>query len=153
MSKEYKEFIFSLVLSLTSLLLTIQSFCYSEESSVFPRFITALMTFFAVLLSVKNYAAVRKSNNSGSKEKSLIESIKQQKMPCVIFCATLLYLLGIRFLGYFSSTVIFLVSCMIFLGKRKNWKVIVLSTSGFLLVVYALFVWFLNLKMPHGFLI
>lgn len=151
MTKQLKELYFALLLTAVSFMLTVQSFRYSPDSSDFPRFITVLMTGFAAALAVKSYLNFKKEKDV--KSTPLCEILKAQKLPLFVFLGTSLYVAGINYLGYFTSSVIFLIGSMTFFSKEKKWKLMILSTAGFLAVVYALFVWFLNLRMPSGLII
>jgi len=55
------------------------------------------------------------------------------------------------YIGYFVSSIIFLVGTMSVFGKQSLFTKTI-ATAGFLLVVYALFVSFLGLRLPEGLL-
>ena len=149
MTKQLREVYFAALLTVISFMLAVQSFNYPPDSSDFPRFLTVLMTVFAAALTCKSYLKLKEEQTDNVSFKELFE---KQKMSALVFLGTIIYVVGIKYIGYFSSSIIFLIGSMAFFSKKRNWKVMVLSTIGFLLVVYALFVWFLNLRMPQGLL-
>lgn len=151
MAKQLRELYFAAAITIVSLLLMIQSFRYPPESSDFPRFLTILMTLFSLALFAKSWLKYRSetSENQSINLKAIIES---QKTPAIVFFATGAYVAGMNYIGYFTSSVIFIIGMMLFFTRSKKWTVMIVSTAGFLVVVYALFVWFLKLRMPQGFL-
>lgn len=154
MTKQLKEVLFALSLTVISLMLTVQSYMYPPESSDFPKFLTVLMTCFGLGLTIQSYKKLKEETKDGTAEKKPIsEVLEKQKLPVFVFLGTTLYVLGINYIGYFTSSVVFLIGSMMFLSKKRNWKLMIIASVGFLVVVYALFVWFLNLRMPSGLLI
>ncbi len=65
---------------------------------------------------------------------------------------TILYLILMQYIGYFISTILFLVGGMYYLAYRK-WKVIIYLTAGWLLFSYFAFYKLLYVPLPTGKLI
>ncbi len=146
-----KEFFFAVSAALISLVLLITSFTYPKESSEFPRFLTGLMLLFSLLMLVKNLRIKRELQDKEISEKTDGILFKSLKVPVIVFSVTIAYVVGIIYIGYFVSSIIFLIGTMSYFGKEKFW-VKVVATGGFLLIVFALFVSFLGLRLPQGLL-
>ena len=146
-----KELFFAVAMTVLSALLTIQSFRYSHESSVFPRFLTLLMCVFSLLLLFKNIRRLKESEGRNG-SLSLSDAIRSLKIPAVVFGGTALYAVAINYIGYFTSTLLFMAGPMIAFGKQKVTTSIAITVI-FMAVIYALFVSFLGLGLPKGLLL
>jgi len=69
----------------------------------------------------------------------------------IVLIALLFYVISIILIGYFPSTVIFITGLLILLNM-KNWKIILITNIFFMVIVYMLFIVFLNLQLPTGIL-
>lgn len=146
MKNKSKELFFAISISVISLLLLLTSFTYPPESSVFPKFLCSLMLLFSLLILVK---ALRLPAGSGDNNKGDI--IVRLKVPAIVFSLTIAYIAGIMYIGYFVSSIIFLIGAMTVFGKQR-FLAKTIATAGFLIVVYALFVSFLGIRLPEGLL-
>ena len=73
------------------------------------------------------------------------------KIPFIVFASTAMYIFAIQYVGYFVSTVIYMFSIMSMFGQKRILPMGV-AVTVFLGVIYALFVSFLGLRLPEGFL-
>jgi hypothetical protein len=151
MKNKYKELFFAISISVISLLLLLTSFTYPPESSVFPKFLCSLMLLFSLLILVKALRSRTGAKENNQTEESSGNIICKFKIPTLIFSLTILYIAGIMYIGYFVSSIIFLIGTMSIFGKR-GLLAKTIATAGFLIVVYALFVSFLGLRLPEGLL-
>ncbi|MEA4849461.1 MAG: tripartite tricarboxylate transporter TctB family protein [Clostridiaceae bacterium] len=71
------------------------------------------------------------------------------KTPLISTIFVLAYAVCMDFLGFFSSTVIFLVSFMYYCGVR-SWKKIMICVIGLNLFIYFVFVVQLKVQFPNG---
>lgn len=141
-----KERIFSIGISVLSVLLMIQAFRYPVESSQFPRFLCILMVVFSLMIlirTLKGKCVGCNSNTAGFSETA--------KFPVIVFSSALAYVLGISYIGYFVSTVAYMFSMMFIFGEKRIFPMLI-AIAVFLGVVYALFVSFLGLRLPEGLL-
>ncbi len=146
-----KDLQFYAFASVLSLVMTIQSFRYNLESSQFPRFLSLCMLALSLPCLVKHIGARLKQNSESAAPAEKMKSWRDYKVVAFVFAASAAYIAGIAYVGYFVSTLVFLAGMMRCFGKHKWW--IVLGPSiGFLGVVYALFVYFLELRLPEGLL-
>lgn len=126
-----------------------QSFSLSEESSTYPRFTIALLfgltTFYLVNMIVN---ARRNGVESGADE--VFAGFKPvQMLVCVGL--TLLYLLMMKYLGFFSASVVFMVAALLYLKVPVLHTVIAVVSIN--LLIYCAFVLFLGVRLPEGLLI
>lgn len=138
-----REKVYSLGTTVISILLMIQAFRYPTESSQFPRFLCILMVVFSLLSMIR---AIKGKEN----EKKLI-LYSTCKVPVAVFGSAILYVIGISYIGYFVSSIAYLLISMLIFGERRIVPMIVASLV-FLAAIYALFVQFLGLRLPIGIL-
>ena len=68
-----------------------------------------------------------------------------------LFAVLGLFGLGLSYLGFLTSTTIF-IFCVMFIMGVRSWKMLVFSSVGITASVYLIFVVFLRLVLPHGIL-
>ncbi len=146
-----KELGFSVVVTGICALLTIRAFSYPGDSSQFPRFLTVTMTLLSIVLLARALRSRPDQAEAGEAEQKRSSFWTSHKMPLLIFLLTALYVVAIQVIGYFTSTVLFLVGSMAFFGRHRPWVMFGISAL-FLAVIYALFVRFLGLRLPEGLL-
>ncbi len=124
-----------------------QTLKLDKDSQTYPRFIIvilfALTTFYLIqmIFRAKKYGT---QNSNGEFEGFL----PIQYFGCLIL--TLIYLAGVNFIGFYVSTVVFMVISLIFLKVKPLH--IAISTAGIIALVYVAFTLFLKVKLPKGIL-
>lgn len=119
-----------------------------EDSQTYPTFTIALLfgltTLYLITMIVN---AVKHGTESG------MEMFKGFEALQFFFCLamTVLYLIGISFLGFFVSTTFFMLVVMLFLKVR--WQHIAIAVVAMDILLYVAFVMFLQVKLPAGILI
>lgn len=119
-----------------------------EDSRTYPIFTIALLfgltTLYLITMITK---AVKFGTESGT------DSFKGFVPGQFFFCLAmvLLYLLGIKFLGFFTSTTLFMIAVMAFLKVR--WQYVVIAVVSMDVLLYLAFVLFLKVTLPTGILI
>lgn len=117
------------------------------DSQTYPKFtiflLFGLTTLYLVTMIVN---AVKHGTEAG------FEAFRDFVPSQFFFCLAMviLYLLGIKFLGFFVSTVIFMVVLMAFL--KVKWKYIAITVVAMVVLLYLAFVVFLKVKLPSGIL-
>ena len=117
------------------------------ESARFPQL--ALGVFIVLMVWVL-IDGIRKSiAATKSQEKKDIRLLKweQNKMPYALFGLTVLYTMGLDFLGFFIASAIFIPLVMLFF-RCRNIKLLIGVTVGTLVFVYLMFIVFLNATLP-----
>jgi len=109
------------------------------------------MFMFSLLILVKAFRSRMALKQNDSTEENSGSIMSRLKVPAIIFSLTIAYVVGIMYIGYFVSSIIFLVGTMSVFGKQGLFAKTI-ATAGFLIVVYALFVSFLGLRLPEGLL-
>lgn len=151
MKKSFKELFFAIAITVISAILFFISFTYPAKSSDFPKFLCGLMLLFSILIllkAVRSHTTAQKSDNAGENDEKIITTLK---VPAIIFSLTIAYVVGIIYIGYFVSSVVFLITMMSIFGKQKLLTKII-ATLLFLIVVYVFFVSFLGLRLSQGLL-
>lgn len=118
-----------------------------EESATLPRMALGLMALLSVGIIVQGIKKTKAARANNEECKKLI-SFDDIKIPFLFFLFIAGYALLFYLIGYFASTIIFLVAAMLFL-KQKNWKTIVFVTLGFVVFTYVLFVRILGVNIMN----
>jgi hypothetical protein len=92
--------------------------------------------------------ALSKTKAMRVSESTIINPINWEtiKIPMLIFIMTVAYIVIFQFTNFFVSSSIFLITLMKFY-KVKSWKVIILTTIIFNVIIYVGFVRFLNVPL------
>ena len=151
-SKKY-ELIYSIGLLVISLLMifwiipsqtVISKTETSMQPSAFPTAASVLVVAGSILLIIQLLLGKLKPEHQG-------ESGLHVKSFIEIICAIIIYLLMIKFVGFYTSTLIACVLALRFYANVK-WIGCIIGTAIFLCVVYALFEIALAIPLPKGFL-
>ena len=139
-----KEKVYSLSVTVISVLLTVQAFRYPAESSHFPRFLCILMVLFSLI-------SLSKALKDKEQKREEITFASTVKLPLIVFLTAIVYIFGIAYVGYFVSTTVYMLVMMFLFGERRIIPMGA-AVAVFLIVIYALFVHFLGLRLPEGIL-
>lgn len=146
-----RELIFSVGATAFSALLLARCFSYPAESSGFPKFLCGLMLLFSVILLHKTMRAPTEEDEIGDAGKRA-GFRRNVGTALAVIGGTVAYVLAIMYIGYFVGTTVFFLGAMVVFGKNK-FVPSLLASSGFMVVMYALFVWFLGMRLPEGILV
>ena len=120
-----------------------------NEARTFPKrasFAGGYVIFLSVLLIIFSLIILF------SKDKA--EALVIKKLPKFLFLivTTFLYIFLIPYVGFFTISFIYMISVMKYLGVNSLWPLILspVITLGF---IYYIFVIFLTIPIPQGFLI
>ena len=147
---ERRDFFFGLCMVLLSSFLTIQSFRYPADSSLFPRFLAVLLLALSLLLFMRTLKQSRKVKVQRPPLKVSPEWLKST--PVRVFGATAAYIAMTSVLGFIVSTALFIFGVISFLD-RKRWKTGLLYGVCYSLILYAAFRFVLGATLPSGWLI
>jgi hypothetical protein len=116
-----------------------------ESSSIFPFMLIGGIGILNVFVMLK---AISKTKAMRASESKVMNPINWEaiKIPLLIFLMTVVYIILFRFTNFFVATTIFLITLMKFY-KVTSWKVILLTTVIFDIVIYVGFVRFLNVPL------
>ena len=124
-----------------------QTMKLSADSQTYPRFIIIVLFGLTTLYLLQMLFRAKKfgTENSNGEFKDFQPV---QFFGCAIL--TLLYLLGVHFIGFYVSTIVFMAATLFFL-KVKPLQ-IGIATVAIILLVYVAFTLFLKVKLPSGLL-
>ena len=129
------------------------AFFYSQtiqlKSSIqtYPKFITIVLFGLTTLYVIQMIVRARQYGVADAKEEFKDFQAKQF-FVCLIL--TILYLLAVNYIGFYVSTLVFLVASLLFLRVKPLPTAI--ATVAILLLVYLAFTLFLKVKLPRGIL-
>ena len=124
------------------------SYKLTEESKTYPIFTIALLFALTTLYLVQMIISARKFGvESGADE--VFAGFKPVQF-IVSIVLTLVYFLMIKYLGFFSATIIFMFASLLYL--KVHIVPAVISVLVMNLLIYFAFVRFLGVKLPSGLL-
>ena len=124
------------------------SYKLTEESKTYPMFTIALLFALTTLYLVQMILSARKVGvESGADE--VFAGFKPVQF-IVSIVLTLVYFLMIKYLGFFSATIIFMFASLLYL--KVHIVPAVISVLVMNLLIYFAFVRFLGVKLPSGLL-
>ncbi len=126
------------------------SLAFPEAAQMFPQLFLTITFLLSVLLLVSSVAEQTKKIKKGENQKE-ISFVRQFALPCKAYCIMVLYVAGIRLIGFFVATTVFMAVFMYFLKVRKP-LVLVCVTAGMDLFLYVMFCVGLKLSLPSGIL-
>ena len=124
------------------------SFKLSDESKTYPLFTIVLLFGLTTLYLIQMIIAARKFGvESGADE--VFAGFKPVQFV-VSLVLTVIYFFMMKYIGFFTATVIFMVASLLYLKVRPIPTVI--SVIAMNLLIYFAFVKFLGVKLPAGLL-
>lgn len=124
------------------------SYKLTEESKTYPMFTIALLFALTTLYLVQMILSAHKFGvESGADE--VFAGFKPVQF-IVSIVLTLVYFLMIKYLGFFSATIIFMFASLLYL--KVHIVPAVISVLVMNLLIYFAFVRFLGVKLPSGLL-
>lgn len=124
------------------------SFQLSEESRSYPLFTIILLFFLTTLYLVQMIISARKFGVESGKEE--VFAGFKPKQFFVSLALTVVYFLMMKYLGFFTATVIFMAASLLYLKVPLLHSAIALVAVN--LLIYFAFVKFLGVKLPSGLL-
>lgn len=119
------------------------SWSYPFEAAFFPRLVAGVIVFCALVILVRSlfrgYQAILL-------EESDVElGLKDPVFPA--FALMILYVVGVRYLGYLTSTALFIPAVAYTFGYR-DWRWIGLCTAGFIALTGIVFLRVFHTPLP-----
>ena len=116
------------------------------KAARYPEFVLALMLFLTILLAINTF--IIKPKNVEEEDKFKGNLFKQFFFVIAI---SVVYVILIDIIGFFVSTAIYLFVTMVALKSNVKWSIVV--SILFPIFLYLVFVSFLKVPVPRGFLI
>ena len=118
-----------------------------KAAQTYPLFIIALLAALTTLYVAQMVRAAKRSGVTTGLE-DFEGFLPKQFFP--VLGMVILYLVMMYFTGFYISTLVFMVICLLFLKVPK--LQILLTTAVILVLVYCAFTLFLKVKLPVGLL-
>ena len=116
------------------------------KAARYPEFVLSLMLFLTILLAINTF--IIKPKNVEEEDKFKGNLFKQFFFVIAI---SVVYVILIDIIGFFVSTAIYLFVTMVALKSNVKWSIVV--SILFPIFLYLVFVSFLTVPVPRGFLI
>lgn len=118
-----------------------------ERAARYPFFVLGLMVILTLLLAIETFVL---KNTSNEEEEDKFKDIKLGQFFGIILISAA-YVAIIDIVGFFISTAVYLFVVMVGLKSNLKWSIIV--SVVFPIFLYLVFVLFLRVPVPRGFLI
>ncbi|MGI9380040.1 MAG: tripartite tricarboxylate transporter TctB family protein [Methyloligellaceae bacterium] len=141
------ERIAAILCILFALFMAYNAWDFPAAGEQFPFFSCSVIILISVLMLIRSYF-----QPGVFTEKYPFKISYEDLKPLIITGIVVIYVLCIFELGYYTSTLIFLIFLTIFVGVR-NYKQIVLTAVILFPLMYAFFELFLQARMPRGILV
>lgn len=117
-----------------------------EAAQIYPRFIIALLFILTTLYVIQMGIAAKKHGIINDVKETFAGFLPKQFF--VILAMIITYLVLMYNVGFYISTTLFMVSCLLFL-KVPKWQIAV-TTLVIIGLVYGAFTQFLGVRLPAG---
>lgn len=141
-----KHVLFSLIPLALSVYFFVEAHNMPATASFFPKILAVLVALFSILMIA---GAVRDAKKINPAEEGA-EKINLTRVAAFV-AGIALYIYFIPKVGYFIATPLFMIMMYAYLRAISLWKSIVISVC-FSVFIYCLFVWFLKLPIPLGYM-
>lgn len=118
-----------------------------EKAARYPYFVLGLLVFLTIILAINAFVIKSKDDEE---ESDKFKDVKIGQFLFIIF-ASAAYIALIEIVGFFTTTVVYLLIVMLGLKNSVKWSVI--TSILFPIFIYFVFVSFLRVPVPKGFLI
>ena len=119
------------------------------KAARYPYFVLGLMIFLTLLLAINTFL-IKPKNTEENKEEDQFKGNLYGQFFLVIALSTV-YVILIDIIGFFVTTAIYLFVTMLALKSNIKWSIIV--SILFPIFLYLIFVSFLKVPVPRGFLL
>ena len=119
-----------------------------EKAARYPFFVLGLMVFLTLLLAINTFLI--KPKNESEKEEDQFKGILYGQFFLIIALSAV-YIVLIDIIGFFVTTAIYLFVTMLALKSNIKWSIVV--SILFPVFLYLIFVSFLKVPVPRGFLL
>ena len=120
-----------------------------EKAARYPFFVLGLMVFLTLLLAINTFLIKPKNTEEDKGEDQFKGLLYGQFFLIIVLSAV--YIVLIDIIGFFVTTAIYLFVTMVTLKSNIKWSIVV--SILFPIFLYLIFVSFLKVPVPRGFLI
>ena len=119
------------------------------KAARYPYFVLGLMVFLTLLLAINTFLIKPKNSEEDKEEDQFKGNLYGQFF--LIMALSAVYVILIDIIGFFVTTAIYLFVTMIVLKSNIKWNIVV--SIVFPIFLYLVFVLFLKVPVPRGFLL
>ena len=119
------------------------------KAARYPYFVLGLMVFLTLLLAIHTFLIKPKNTEENKEEDQFKGNLYGQFFLVIALSAV--YVILIDIIGFFVTTAIYLFVTMIILKSNIKWSIVV--SIVFPIFLYLVFVSFLKVPIPSGFLL
>ena len=119
------------------------------KAARYPYFVLGLMVFLTLLLAINTFIIKPKDAEEDKEEDQFKGNLYGQFF--LIMALSAIYVILIDIIGFFVTTAIYLFVTMIVLKSNIKWNIVV--SIVFPIFLYLVFVLFLKVPVPRGFLL
>ena len=120
-----------------------------EKAARYPLFVLGLMVFLTLLLAINTFIIKPKNAEEDKEEDQFKGNLYGQFF--LIMALSAVYVILIDIIGFFVTTAIYLFVTMVALKSSVKWSIVV--SILFPIFLYLIFVSFLKVPVPKGFLL
>ena len=119
------------------------------KAARYPYFVLGLMVFLTLLLAINTFIIKPKNTEENKEEDQFKGNLYGQFFLVIALSA--IYVILIDIIGFFVTTAVYLFVTMLALKSNIKWSIIV--SILFPIFLYLIFVSFLKVPVPRGFLL
>ena len=119
------------------------------KAARYPYFVLGLMVFLTLLLAINTFLIKPKNSEEDKEEDQFKGNLYGQFF--LIMALSAVYVILIDIIGFFVTTAIYLFVTMVILKSNIKWNIVV--SIVFPIFLYLVFVLFLKVPVPRGFLL
>ena len=119
------------------------------KAARYPYFVLGLMVFLTLLLAINTFLIKPKNSEEDKEEDQFKGNLYGQFF--LIMALSAVYVILIDIIGFFVTTAIYLFVTMVILKSNIKWSIVV--SIVFSIFLYLVFVSFLKVPVPRGFLL
>ena len=119
------------------------------KAARYPYFVLGLMIFLTLLLAINTFLIKPKNTEENKEEDQFKGNLYGQFFLVIALSA--IYVILIDIIGFFVTTAVYLFVTMLALKSNIKWSIIV--SILFPIFLYLIFVSFLKVPVPRGFLL
>ena len=119
------------------------------KAARYPYFVLGLMVFLTLLLAINTFLIKPKNSEEDKEEDQFKGNLYGQFF--LIMALSAVYVILIDIIGFFVTTAIYLFVTMVALKSSIKWSIVV--SILFPIFLYLIFVSFLKVPVPRGFLL
>ena len=120
-----------------------------QKAARYPYFVLSLMVFLTLLLAINTFIIKPKNSEEDKEEDQFKGNLYGQFF--LIMALSAVYVILIDIIGFFVTTAIYLFVTMVTLKSSIKWSIVV--SILFPVFLYLIFVSFLKVPVPKGFLL